>query len=239
MQGACARTTRNTCWKCERMVVGQKGLLPGSWNTMVTMSLPMWRFRRSWGLDGKGCERAPQVPPHSGRAEPGHQWLPHPPLDKAWGAKSWERHQQGELLGVNRPEGKAQILPPTQQPSLLPQKALATPRPPAPSHLLLVIGGVRQHRGHVEHDLVVLVCGVEGVRARGIRCGQGVGDTEGDQGESGWLELAILAGSLEPLCPQPASGQPLPARRSKGFSLAVPLPLPPQAPASSLGVGGH
>lgn len=47
MQGAWARTTRNTCWKCERMVVGQKGLLPGSWNTMVTMSLPMWRFRRS------------------------------------------------------------------------------------------------------------------------------------------------------------------------------------------------
>lgn len=41
VQGACARTTKNTCWKCERMVVGQKGLLPGSWNTMVTMSLPM------------------------------------------------------------------------------------------------------------------------------------------------------------------------------------------------------
>lgn len=56
MQGACARTTRNTCWKCERMVAGQKGLLPGSWNTMVTMLLPMWRLRRSWGLDGRGCE---------------------------------------------------------------------------------------------------------------------------------------------------------------------------------------
>jgi len=57
VQGASARTTRNICWKCERMVVGQKGLLPGSWNTMVTMSLPMWRFRRSWGLGGGECEQ--------------------------------------------------------------------------------------------------------------------------------------------------------------------------------------
>lgn len=55
MQGAWARTTMNMCWKWERMVVGQKGLLPGSWNTMVTMSLPMWRFLRSCGLDGKEC----------------------------------------------------------------------------------------------------------------------------------------------------------------------------------------
>lgn len=71
------------------MVVGQKGLLPGSWNTMVTMSLPMWRFRRSWELDGGGggCKlelSVAQAPPHSLRAEPGRQGLPHLPLVKVW-----------------------------------------------------------------------------------------------------------------------------------------------------------
>lgn len=44
-------------------MVGQKGLLPGSWNTMVTMSLPMWRFRRSWELDGGRCKLDLSVPP--------------------------------------------------------------------------------------------------------------------------------------------------------------------------------
>lgn len=46
------------------------------------------------------------------------------------------------------------------------------------SHLLLVIRRVRQHRGHVEHDLMVLVGGVERVCARGIRCSQTIGDTK-------------------------------------------------------------
>lgn len=71
------------------MVVGEKGLLPGSWNTMVTMSLPMWRFRRSWELDGGGCKRGLsvlQAPPHAVRPEPGRQPPPHThlPLVKVW-----------------------------------------------------------------------------------------------------------------------------------------------------------
>lgn len=36
--------------------------------------------------------------------------------------------------------------------------------------LLPVVGCVRQHCGHMEHQLVVLVGGVERVRARGVRC---------------------------------------------------------------------
>lgn len=36
------------------------------------------------------------------------------------------------------------------------------------SHLLWVVGHVRQHGGHVEHDLIALVGGVEGVGACGI-----------------------------------------------------------------------
>lgn len=55
------------------------------------------------------------------------------------------------------------------------------------SHLLLVIRRVRQHRGHVEHDLVVLVGGVERVCACGIRCIQTVGDTKRTGGV--WVTL--------------------------------------------------
>lgn len=36
------------------------------------------------------------------------------------------------------------------------------------SHLLWVVGHVWQHGGHVEHDLIALVGGVEGVGACGI-----------------------------------------------------------------------
>lgn len=36
------------------------------------------------------------------------------------------------------------------------------------SHLLGVVGHVGQHGGHVEHDLVALVGGVQGVGARRI-----------------------------------------------------------------------
>lgn len=41
-----------TCWKWERMDFGVKGSAPGSWNTIVTMSLPMCRFLSNW------CNRA-------------------------------------------------------------------------------------------------------------------------------------------------------------------------------------
>lgn len=36
--------------------------------------------------------------------------------------------------------------------------------------LLPVVGRVGQHCGYVEHQLVVLVGGVERMRARGVRC---------------------------------------------------------------------
>lgn len=36
------------------------------------------------------------------------------------------------------------------------------------SHLLWVVGHVWQHGGHVEHDLIALVGGVQGVGASGI-----------------------------------------------------------------------
>lgn len=36
------------------------------------------------------------------------------------------------------------------------------------SHLLWVVGHVRQHGGHVEHDLIALVGGIQGVGASGI-----------------------------------------------------------------------
>ena len=39
-----------------------------------------------------------------------------------------------------------------------------------PVYLLLVVGGVGQQRGHVEHDLVVLVGGVQRVCTGGVRC---------------------------------------------------------------------
>lgn len=38
----------------------------------------------------------------------------------------------------------------------------------ASAHLLWVVGHVRQHGGHVEHDLIALVGGVQGVCSRGI-----------------------------------------------------------------------
>lgn len=135
MQGASARTTRNTCWKWERMVVGQNGLLPGSWNTMVTMSLPMWRFRRSWGLGREACEQGfpmsllvqarqclgthgPQLPPTC---------LP----VQAWGVCLWGVTLAGrEKLGIRRAQAK---VPPTQHPSLVPQ---------SPSHTCCWLLGV-------------------------------------------------------------------------------------------------
>ena len=45
--GLVTLTMTKTCWNWERTVRGEKGWAPGSWNTMVTMSLPMWRFRSS------------------------------------------------------------------------------------------------------------------------------------------------------------------------------------------------
>ena len=38
------------------------------------------------------------------------------------------------------------------------------------TYLLFVVRRVGQQRGHVEHDLVVLVGRVQGVRAGGVRC---------------------------------------------------------------------
>jgi hypothetical protein len=43
-----ARTMMNTCWNCERTDFGVNGSAPGSWNTIVTMSLPICRFRNSY-----------------------------------------------------------------------------------------------------------------------------------------------------------------------------------------------
>ena len=43
-------------------------------------------------------------------------------------------------------------------------------------YLLSVVGGVGQHGGHVEHDLVVLVGGVQGVGARRVRWAGGGGE---------------------------------------------------------------
>lgn len=37
-------------------------------------------------------------------------------------------------------------------------------------HLLFVVGCVRQQGRHMKHDLIVLVCCVQGVSACGIRC---------------------------------------------------------------------
>lgn len=36
------------------------------------------------------------------------------------------------------------------------------------TYLLLVVGRVRQHGGHMEHDLVILVGGEQGVSAGGV-----------------------------------------------------------------------
>lgn len=38
----------NTCWKWDLMFLGVKGRAPGSWNTMVTISLPMCLFLNNW-----------------------------------------------------------------------------------------------------------------------------------------------------------------------------------------------
>ena len=60
VQGLMACTTMNTCWKWLRMCLGLKGGAPGSWKTMVTMSFPMWRLRRSClrllGVKGRSVE---------------------------------------------------------------------------------------------------------------------------------------------------------------------------------------
>lgn len=40
------------------------------------------------------------------------------------------------------------------------------------SHLLGVVGHVGQHGGHVEHDLIALVGGVQGVGARRVSWGK-------------------------------------------------------------------
>ena len=46
--GNCTWTTMNTCWKWDRIVFGENGKAPCSWKTIVTISLPIWRFRKSW-----------------------------------------------------------------------------------------------------------------------------------------------------------------------------------------------
>lgn len=59
-QGLTARTTMKTCWNCERIFFGVNGWAPGSWKTMVTISLPMWRLRSScwrlFGVNGRSVE---------------------------------------------------------------------------------------------------------------------------------------------------------------------------------------
>lgn len=82
-----------------------------------------------------------------------------------------------------QPEGRAAGFSRAQTKVLIPCNTQVTPSEAAQksqplTHLLLVIRRVRQHRGHVKHDLMVLVSGVERVCARGIRCGQTVGDTK-------------------------------------------------------------
>ena len=49
-------------------------------------------------------------------------------------------------------------------------------------YLLAVVGGVGQHGGDVEHDLVVLVGGVQGVGARRVRWGAKSGGMGGSAG---------------------------------------------------------
>jgi len=60
VQGLTARTTIKTCWNCERIFFGVNGWAPGSWKTMVTISLPMWRLRSScwrlFGVNGRSVE---------------------------------------------------------------------------------------------------------------------------------------------------------------------------------------
>lgn len=58
--GLTACTTMNTCWKWLRICLGLKGGAPGSWKIMVTISLPMCRFRRSclrlFGVKGRSVD---------------------------------------------------------------------------------------------------------------------------------------------------------------------------------------
>lgn len=200
-------------------------MLPGSWNTMVTMSLPMWRFRRSWRLGGAACERGF---PSACSFKRGRIWAPVSPTGppvQGWDVWLWGVTLAGREAGGRQSSGQG------------PAHAAPLPgSPEPPSHLLLIIGGVWQHRGYVEHDLMVLVRRVEGVRARGIRCGRGVGDTEGKQGESGWLGPVVPAHRLQPLSPhsqQVENSFPPPAKpramSSKGLSLVC-SPSPPPAP---------
>lgn len=166
--------------------------------------------------------------------KPGSAWAPVAPTGppvQAWGVCLWGITLAGrEKLGVSRAQAKVPAAP-------LP----GSPEPP--SHLLLVIGGVRQHRGYVEHDLMVLVRGVEGVRACGIRCGRGVGDTAGKQGESGWLGPVVPAHRLEPLS-SPASRWTTPShhqprsrpRAPRASALTAPL-SPPRHHRIQPGVG--
>jgi len=48
LHGLWTLTMMNTCWNWERTDLGVKGGAPSSWNTMVTISLPMWRLRSNW-----------------------------------------------------------------------------------------------------------------------------------------------------------------------------------------------
>lgn len=172
-------------------------------------------------------------------------WVPVaslPAPDEGLGCLSLGTSREGSCCRSTELRPRLKYCRPHSTPPWFPRSPWPSPTPiPAPSHLLLVIGGIRQHCGHVEHDLVVLVHGVEGVRARGIRCGQGVGDTGGEKGESRWPEPTTPACSLEPLCSQPAGGQPfMPptnVQATRSSALAAPLPLSPQTPDSSLGSG--
>lgn len=48
--GSWTLTMMNTCWNCDRTDVMSKGKLPGSWNTTVTMSLPMCLFLSNYNV---------------------------------------------------------------------------------------------------------------------------------------------------------------------------------------------
>lgn len=150
--------------------------------------------------------------------KPGSAWAPVAPTGppvQAWGVCLWGITLAGrEKLGVSRAQAKVPAAP-------LP----GSPEPP--SHLLLVIGGVRQHRGYVEHDLMVLVRGVEGVRACGIRCGfhRELGTPRESKGNLGGLDLPSLPTGWSLCPPQPAGGQLLPTT-SQGLGHGLQGPQP-------------
>ena len=53
VHGLIALTTMNTCWNWDRILFGVNGWASGSWNTIVTMSLPMCLFLNNcWRLLG-------------------------------------------------------------------------------------------------------------------------------------------------------------------------------------------